>query len=419
VPKIVPALLVPAIALLVVGCSGQPVAPAPSATHIWKPLATVPTSPGALSLARLRMISATTGWALAVPGDGRGLGHLVRTTDGGAHWDAIGLPSNLTSPKIDAVDFHDAMQAWVLVVLGAESTASRQLAVVVSTADGGRHWSTTPKVAIDGQAVGIQFVDAAHGWVFALPGAGGAIGAADTTLYRTVDGGARWQAIKAPSEVRGDPAVVAGLPEACPMGGLIGQPVFADSLNGWLGGFCPEPFFYVTRDGGRSWSRQNVPAFPGPPPSAAEGPYQQYAVDPVQRMSATDLVVFFHRGVTTGANALQAAAIYVTHDAGTSWTALRLPYAELVADFVDAMHGWMIAAGPGGNTGQRSLYSTVDGGREWRLADGPHDYFGQDLNFIDATTGFIASGPLTGQPSQLLRTTDGGATWLPIASTID
>ena len=98
---------------------------------------------------------------------------------------------------------------------------------------------------------------------------------------------------------------------------------------------------------------------------------------------------------------------------------MRLPYAELAADFVDATHGWMIAAGPGGNTDQRSQYSTVDGGREWRLADGPHDYFGQDLNFIDTMTGFIASGPLTGQPSQLLRTTDAGVTWVPIASTIN
>jgi photosystem II stability/assembly factor-like uncharacterized protein len=419
VPKIVSGLLVMAIALVVMGCSGQPEAAAPTATPVRKPMTTVPTSSGALSLARVRMISATSGWALAMPADGRGLGHLVRTTDGGTHWVATGLPSNLTSPNIDAVDFHDAMQAWVLVVLGAESTASRELAVVASTADGGRHWSTTPKFAIDGHGVGIQFIDASHGWVFALPGAGGAIGAGDTTLYRTVDGGAHWQAIKAPSEVRGDRTVVAGLPEACPMGGPVGQPVFADSLTGWLGGFCPEPFFYVTHDGGRSWSHQNVPSFPGPPPSAADGPYLQYAVDSLQQLSATDLVVFFHRGVTTGANALQAAAIYMTHDAGTSWTAVRLPFAELAADFVDAMHGWMIAAGPGGNTEQRSLYATVDGGREWRLADGPHDYFGQDLNFIDTTTGFIASGPLSSQSPQLLRTTDGGATWVPIVSIID
>jgi photosystem II stability/assembly factor-like uncharacterized protein len=97
---------------------------------------------------------------------------------------------------------------------------------------------------------------------------------------------------------------------------------------------------------------------------------------------------------------------------------MRLPSAELAANFVDPMHGWMIAAGPGGNTEQRSLYSTVDGGRDWRLADGPHDYFGPELNFVDTTTGFIASGTVLGQPAPLLRTTDGGATWVPVAGTI-
>ncbi len=416
-PKIVPGLLVTAIGLVVVACGSQPVAPAPAATPLWKPVTAVPTFADSLLLTRLRMISPQTGWAVAAPG-GKGLGHLVRTSDGGAHWEAIGLPAGLNTPNIDAVDFHDAMQAWVLVVLGAESTASRELAVVASTADGGRQWSTTPKFSIDGNGIGIQFIDAAHGWVFATPGAGGVIGAGDTTLYRTGDGGHHWQAIKPPSEVRGDPAVFAGLPEACPMGGPIGQPVFTDPQTGWLGAFCQQPFFYMTHNGGRRWSRQNVPAFPGAPPSSAELPYLQYYVDSIQRLSATDVVVFFHRGITTGANALQAAAIYLTHDGGNSWTAIRLPYAELAANFVDPTHGWMIAAGPGGNTEQRSLYSTVDGGPEWRLADGPHDYFGPELNFVDTTTGFIAAGTVLGQPAPLLRTTDGGATWVPVAGTI-
>src|SRR5438309_1567369 len=146
-------------------------------------------------------------WTSQVSGKGRR--HLARTTDGGPHWEAIRLPAGLSTPNIHAVDFHDAMQAWVLVVLGAESTASRELAVVASTADGGRRWSTTPTFSIDGHGSGIQFIDAGHGWVFATPGAGGAIGAGDTTLYRTGDGGQHWQAIKPASEVRGAPAVFA------------------------------------------------------------------------------------------------------------------------------------------------------------------------------------------------------------------
>lgn len=378
----------------------------------------MPGSSGTLSLTHLGMVSANTGWALAVPGLGMGLGHLVRTSDAGTHWEAIPLPSSLNTPILNAIDAHDAMHVWVLVVLGAESTASHEMAVVVSTADGGAHWEVTPKFGIDGNGTGIQFIDAGHGWVFATPSAGGAFGAGDTTLYRTTDGGAHWQAIKPASEVRGNPTAVAGLPEACPMGGPIGQPTFADVQTGWIGAFCAAPFLYVTHDGGRSWSRQNIPTFPGPG-STAPNSYLQYNIDSLASLSASDVVFVLHRGVTTGANALQESAIYITRDTGGSWKTNRLLAAELGLDFVDAMHGWMIGAGPGGDTSVRSLYSTTDGGATWRLTHGPADFFARELSFGDLSTGLIAVPSIRDQPATLFRTTDAGSTWTRVATVVD
>jgi photosystem II stability/assembly factor-like uncharacterized protein len=412
VAKIMSGLCVTAVALVSVGC-GQSAASAPSLKQTQTPATTVPASSGALSLAHLRMVNATTGWAVAVPGDGSGLGHLVRTNDSGGHWRAIGLPSSLNAPNVSAVDFHDEMHAWVLIVLGAESTSSNERAVVASTADGGARWNTTPKFGIAGSGSGIQFVDASHGWVFATPGAGGAIGAADTTLYQTTDGGMHWQTIKPPSEVRGDPGAVGGLPEACPMGGPIGQPTFADAQTGWLGAFCARPFLYVTHDGGRTWSPQNIPAFPGP-----GSPAPLYNVDSLARLSGTDVVFVLHRGVTTGANALQESAIYLTNDAGGSWTTRRLPAAELGTDFVDPMHGWMIGAGPGGDTSVRSLYVTADGWQTWRLADGPAEFFARELSFGDLSNGLVAVPAIKDQLPELHRTTDGGFTWARVATVV-
>jgi photosystem II stability/assembly factor-like uncharacterized protein len=405
------------VALFMTACSQSAVNDTPTATPT--PANTVPAWSGPLSLTQVHLVSASTGWAFAVPGDGRGLGRLVRTTDGGDHWTTIGLPSSLLSPNLDAIDAHDGLHAWMLVTLGAESTASHELVVVVSTTDGGRHWTTTPKHQIDGHGTAVQFVDPLHGWMFATPSAGGAVGAADTTLYRTADGGTHWAAIKSPSQVRGDPSVVGGLPEPCPMGGVIGQPTFADPKTGWLGAFCHESTLYVTHDGGLGWARATIPSFPGPAPSAADAPYLQYNIDTIARLTANDALFVLDRGVTTGANALQESALYVTHDQGASWQARRLPAAELVVEFVDPMHGWIIGAGPGGDTSVRSLYSTLDGGRNWRLADGPADFFGRDLSFGDPLTGLIAVAAFKDQPPQLLRTTDGGATWARIPTVID
>jgi photosystem II stability/assembly factor-like uncharacterized protein len=143
-----------------------------------------------------------------------------------------------------------------------------------------------------------------------------------------------------------------------------------------------------------------------------------YNVDSLARLSATDLVFVLHRGVTTGANALQDSAIYVTRDAGGSWTTYRLPAAELAIDFVDPMHGWMIGAGPGGDTSARSLYATADGGRNWRLADGPAEFFARELSFGDRSVGLVAVPAVKDQLPQLYRTTDGGFTWARIATVV-
>jgi hypothetical protein len=235
-------------------------------------------------------------------------------------------------------------------------------------------------------------------------------------LYRTVDGGESWQAVAPATQAGQASGATGGLPESCPSGGPLAAPTFADAQRGWLGAACDREFLYATRDGGLSWAAQALPTFPGPPPAVPDAGLV-YATDSPLFTSPADAVVFVHRGIT-GANTLQDASISVSHDGGATWSASRLPAAELQAGFVDSRHGWMVAAGPGGAAELRSLYTSADGGAGWSRVSGPQDYFAGTISFVSPALGFIGGSAGPAAPGLLLRSTDGGADWTPVAAAV-
>ncbi|HEY2704351.1 MAG TPA: hypothetical protein VGL20_11725 [Candidatus Dormibacteraeota bacterium] len=397
----------PAVALALVALAACGGSPAPQASA--RPSPTVPgpsPSPaaGGRTLADLHMVSASVGWALLEvagesPPPGRG-GHVIRTTDGGDRWTTVLRDGR---QPVDA-DVHDADHAWVLEADPRQDAPGGQTVVVRSTADGGSSWSTTPPLEVAGTAAHLQFADATHGWVFATSTTGVANSLDQAVLYRTVDGGTTWQPITS-------------LPDACPGGGPVSAPSFADPQHGWLGAFCDRVFLEATHDGGLTWAPQPLPGFPGPPSTVPAGALR-YRTDAPQFTSPTDAAVFVHRGITSGGNALQDAAVLVSHDGGATWGAHRLPAAELQGGFVDPGHGWMVGAGPGGLTESRSLYTTSDRGATWSRVTGPQDYLAGTISFVSPTEGFIGGSDGPASAGLLLHTTDGGARWTPIAAAV-
>jgi photosystem II stability/assembly factor-like uncharacterized protein len=390
------------IALAACGGSPAPTAPAHPSPTVAGPSPSA--AGGSRTLADLHMVSSSLGWAVVEvagqrPPPGRDA-HVVRTTDGGAHWTTV--LSDGRQP-VDT-DVHDADHAWVLEADAGGDAPGAQTVVVRSTADGGRSWSTTPSLQVEGTASHPQFADDAHGWVFATSESEVANGVSQAVLHRTVDGGSTWQPVTA-------------LPDACPGGGPLSAPTFADPQHGWLGAVCNRVFLQTTRDGGVTWAPQPLPGFPGPPSGAPSG-ILLYSTDSPQFTSPSDGAVFVHRGITTGANALQDAALMVTHDGGATWAAHRLPAAELQAGFVDRDHGWMVGAGPGGDAETRSLYTTHDGGATWSTVAGPQDYFAGSISFVSPAEGFIGGSGGPASAGLLLHTTDGGAHWTAIAATV-
>jgi photosystem II stability/assembly factor-like uncharacterized protein len=340
---------------------------------------------------------------------------MVRTTDGGQSWTAV-------LDSVVAADFHDAQTAWAVTEDTGYQSASRWQAAIRRTTDGGRTWTVLGTAGAGGQVSAVQFVDALHGWIFATPSAGGAEGAQNNTFLRTTDGGRTWQSVV--DVGHSWPDAPATIPAPCADGGPIGPPGFSDAMNGWLGEFCDHVFFYVTHDGGMSWASQALPPFPGPALLGGDPVPVSYHMSSIQFTNPRVGRFLLARGWTTGANALQEAALYATSDAGATWRVSRMPAAGLDLAFADASHGWMTAAGDGGNLEAVSLYSSVDGGRSWIPVLGPADsdpagslafLHADEMKFVSATTGFILPQPwVTESSPALYRTDDAGRSWTKV-----
>ncbi len=237
--------------------------------------------------ARLRGVSAvsdTVAWA-----SGAG-GTVVRTEDGGRHWQRLAVPGagKLDFRDVDAVDartayilsvgqgdqsriyktsdagatwtlqftndepraFYDAMAFWDADHGIAVSDSVDNVFVIVRTEDGGRTWTRVPAAGLP-PAQDTEGFFAASGTNVTVYGSDRVwfgTGAGDTTrVFRSSDGGLTWQASETP--------IPAG-----PSAGIFSV-AFRDALHGVAvgGDYQKEMEAYdnaaMTSDGGATWTR--------------------------------------------------------------------------------------------------------------------------------------------------------------------
>ncbi len=393
----------------------------------------------------LQPMSASRAW-LAVTGHGGTV--TFGTADGGRSWTRSAPVRGPGGARWLA--FADPAHGWLVQDLGA---AMQQNPVrLYRTSDGGRRWSliaATPRrpgtgasrsgLPIACDKTGIAFATPADGWL-----TGACFPLADAVLT-TRDGGAHWapQALPLPAS--------ACAPDLC----IISPPQFFGS-TGFLtidhGG--KSPYLLVTHDTGATWHTEPVPQAAGPfgsahffdarhgllvPAVGQDTPGQVFYVtsDGGQTWTQVRQGLRFQPGMTVefpspeagfawNPNASGAPPIYATSNGGRTWTwylprlartgrpAGAGPPAGIepaAVSFVSPARGWVL--GRGGCRDCAALRVTRDGGAHWSVLPAPPAPLGYysrlanavtDVAFADHASGFLY-GP------GLLATHDGGRSW--------
>jgi hypothetical protein len=349
----------------------------------------------------LQMLSASTGWALvwtSNPDHDSALA-VARTTDGGRTWTDVTPTAAVRALGTGQALLQSATAdlAWFAVPTNTSGPPGETL--VFGTTDGGRSWRQSAGVPDGYDPVALDFVSASRGWL--LESLGAAMQQNPVRLYRSTDGGLRWSLDAKSPRTAGDPPTSSGLPLYCDKDGLA----FASARTGWITGYCNSLSVLVTRDGGARWATQPLPLSPTLCESAGcEIPAPQPAggatfLEVTDYPAAAYLLVSRDAGRAWQVESLPAGAG---------------PYPRI--RFFSPDYGIAISAGSQGTIG-RVFYLSSDGGLSWTAVRQGRHFGGNwaDFDFVSLRAGFAwvnPGGESTAALSHLYRTSDSGRTWI-------
>jgi len=343
------------------------------------------------SLSHLMMVDEATAWAAAP-------GVAYRTTDGGLHWVAFQFGSE--DGISGALYAKDADYAWV-----AEPPQDGGKHVTVwRTADGGHTWLAAElDVPTPVSEVVLDFYSEQEGWM--LTSSGPAAGLMAKSLYHTTDGGKSWQLVACGCP--GD-----AVPRATWMdGGMYTTGIaFRDGSTGWVTGTYhggDTLVVYRSDTGGLGWKVEELPL-----PNNVEEVLYGDGMQPV----------FFGEDRQEGVLPVlyrtpeySPVVFYGTRDGGRTWGILgevdsgacRYAHADsCVMAISDLDHFWVPSL-------DAKLNLTSDGGQTWEevALEMPLVL----ISFGSATHGLGLAQ--SGEERVIVRSTDGGHTWMPVLET--
>lgn len=352
-----------------------PYSDTPSPAEIDAPLVEAP------ALLELDMFNELDGWGVTET-------QIVRTNDGGITW------YNVTPPDVAEMGFSvdtfilDNNTAWLQK---PDFENFPNSGFMYRTTDGGLTWTNASSPFSRGD---INFVDSNDGWVLADLGVGA--GSNAVAVYQTTDGGDTWEQ----TYINDPNSPDAG--DSLPLGGIKSDLVALDRQTAWISGvvYAPgEVYLYRTEDGGHNWDQVSVAL-----PAGAENFELSIDQDQMQFVSATD--GFF---VLRMAGDATQTVVYVTHDAGNTWSlGSAIIDGAGAMDFLSAEELIMYDGG--------QFHVTRDAARTW-VTVSPDIVFGEafaNMEFVNTLAGWVMTLDPANNHRSLYRTSDGGATWFPV-----
>lgn len=263
----------------------------------------------------LQMLNATSGFFVA--GDPL---KLYRTSDGGARWTTVELPSSDAS----RIMFSDVWHGWLLAQSNTTPSVGPEL---YATDDAGSSWIRLPDPPAD--LLTVTFRSTSEGWA-AARGAGNL-----PSVYTSEDGGHSWQIHKLPTPPAYSGNLYSTFIELLPDVGAVA------TMN-YQGAYYQLTSF----DRGSSWT------YTTPPPAAAPTRLPSYAYQ--------DNVHWW---------AIAGSELSTTSDAGRSWTPIssNAPEGLILLRVFDSSRAWARFNSSLGS----GLTFTGDGGLKWTQAKVP------------------------------------------------
>jgi photosystem II stability/assembly factor-like uncharacterized protein len=388
--------------------------------------------------------SASNLYAVAGPG-------IFKSPDGGATWQSLdlALPSNAFVSSLVA-DPNDPSRLYALSPV-PQNNGPAQVAILRST-DGGQTWNVIPNKLLGGASVTSLVISAmAPSVLFAVAPSG----PSDTPIFKSSDGGNTWAPLNA------------GLPVGAVVNSLVIEPTNSSHL------YLAVTFYFAevggileSSDGGATWTATQ-------PDLPADTPLDYLAIDPSSpsifyALANNALLKSMDGGATwagggSGLNAIDvfalgvspldastlyasaANSLFKSQDAGATWNSIFTfqlftpetnsigPFfpdgsptypRSLLIDFSNPQNLYLDTnRGNGCYFADNLLFKSADGGATWNNGISPQysgcilgGFFGPSggLKAMDPTnpaTLYVAEDDDGDGEWQLLKTTDGGATW--------